>query len=222
VRKAFSLTGVVPLGAFLVLHAAINARALHGHAAFVSTVHAIQGIPALPLLEAVVVYVPLGVHGAIGAWLVATGRTLAGPTAPYSRAMRAAVRVTGVVVAAFLAMHLPELRFASPGVHLEGGALATRLDADLSSVSHGVPWRGLAYLVGSGCATFHFAGGLWGAFAVSERARGSERNRRWAAWALAALGTAMWLTLANVIVFRATGGQLFGEMVEEAPGTPCP
>jgi succinate dehydrogenase/fumarate reductase cytochrome b subunit len=206
----------------LVLHAAINARALHGEAAFASTVHAIQRIPALPLLEAAVVYVPLAVHGVIGGWLVATGRELAGPKAPYSRAMRAAVRVTGVGVAAFLAMHLPELRFDSPGVHLEGGALATRLDADLSSVSHGVPWRGVVYLVGSGCAIFHLAAGLWGAFAARERARDSKRSRRWAAWTLAALGAAMWLALANVIVFRATGGQLFGERVEETPNAPCP
>jgi hypothetical protein len=151
-----------------------------------------------------------------------TGGGLASHAAAYPPAVRTAIRVTGIVVVAFLAMHLPELRFYSPGVHLEAGELATRLDSDLSSVSKGVPWRGLAYLAGSGCATFHFAAGLWGAFAATERARGSARNRRWVAWTLAALGAAMWLTLANVIVFRATGGQLFGETLEETPTTPCP
>ena len=204
-----------------MLHAAINARALHGDAAFANAVYAVQRIPALSIVEAVCVYVPLAFHGVIGAWLVVTGRNLASPP-PYPRAVRTALRITGVVVAAFLAMHLPELRFYSPGVHLEGGELATRLDADLSSVSRGVPWRGLAYLVGSGCATFHLAAGLWGAFAATERARTSVRYRRWAAWTLTAAGAAMWLTLANVIVFRATGGQLFGEMLEETPGKPCP
>jgi succinate dehydrogenase / fumarate reductase, cytochrome b subunit len=222
VQRAFSLTGIVPLGAFLVLHAAINARALHGDAAFVSTVHAVQRVPALSLLEVACVYVPLAVHGAIGAWLVATGRDLASPPPPYPRGVRIAVRATGVVLAAFLAMHLAELRFYSPGVHLDGGELATRLDADLSSVVRGVPWRGLAYLIGSGCATFHFAAGLWAAFAATAPARGSVRRRRWAAWALTALGAAMWLTFANVIVFRATGGQLFGETQEEPPGSSCP
>jgi hypothetical protein len=48
------------------------------------------------------------------------------------------------------------------------------------------------------------------------------KRRRWAAWAIAALGTVMWLTLADVVVFRATGAQLFGEMVEERSGAPCP
>jgi succinate dehydrogenase / fumarate reductase cytochrome b subunit len=225
VRTAFSLTGIVPLGAFLLVHAAINARALHGDAAFVSTVRAVQQLPALPLVEAVFIYLPLAVHAAIGGWLVATRRSFSPPT-PYSPGVRLGVRATGIVVAAFLVMHLPELRFASPGAHLGPGELATRLDAHLSTVTHGVPWRGLAYLVGTACATFHLAAGLWGAFAVSERARASLRQRRWAAWAIAALGTVMWLTLANVVVFRATGAQLFGEMVEERSidpsGAPCP
>jgi succinate dehydrogenase / fumarate reductase cytochrome b subunit len=221
VRAAFSLTGIVPLGAFLLVHAAINARALHGDAAFARAVRAVQQLPALPLVEAVFIYLPLAVHAAIGGWLVATRRSFSPPT-PYSPGVRAGVRVTGVVVAAFLVMHLPELRFASPGEHLGPGELATRLDADLSTVTHGVPWRGLAYLVGTACATFHLAAGLWGAFAISERARASVKRRRWAAWAIAALGTVMWLTLADVVVFRATGAQLFGEMVEERSGAPCP
>jgi succinate dehydrogenase / fumarate reductase cytochrome b subunit len=221
VRTVFSLTGIVPLGAFLLVHMAINARALHSDAAFASAVRAVQKLPALALVEAVLIYLPLAVHAAIGGWLVATRRSFSPPT-PYSPGVRVGLRLTGVVVAAFLVMHLPELRFAARGMHLGPGELATRLDADLSTVSHGVPWRGLAYLVGTACATFHFAAGLWGAFAVHERARASLQQRRRAAWAIAVLGTVMWLTLANVVVFRATGAQLFGEMVEESSAAPCP
>ncbi len=221
VQRAFSLTGIVPLGAFLLLHVAINARALHGHAAFVDAAHAVRQIPALAIVEAAVVYVPLAIHGAIGAWMVATRRNLARPS-PYPRGVGITVRATGIVVAAFLVMHLPELRFYSPRVHLEGGELATRLDADLSSLSFGVPWRGLAYLLGTACATFHFAAGCWGAFAMTERARASTRRRRWAAWVLTALGALMWLTLADVVVFRATGAPLFGESPEPSSTRPCP
>jgi succinate dehydrogenase / fumarate reductase cytochrome b subunit len=203
-----------------VLHAVVNARALHGDAAFVRAVELVQGIPLLPLVEVLVVYAPLVVHGGLGLWLTATRRSL-GP-APYSRGVRVAMRVTGIVLAAFLAMHLPELRFYSPRVHLDGGELATRLDADLSTVTRGVPARGLAYLVGTASAAFHLAAGAWAAFASTAKARASVTRRRYAAWALVALGTAMWLTLANVVVFRATGAQLFGEPLEETPSTPCP
>jgi succinate dehydrogenase / fumarate reductase, cytochrome b subunit len=219
VRRAFSLTGAVPLASFLVLHLAMNARALHGDAAFVSAVRGVHQVPGLALLEVLFVYAPLAVHGGIGLWLTATGRSL-GP-APYSPSMRAAMRVTGVALALFLAMHLPELRFAAPRLPLTGGQLATRLDAHLSSVSYGVPWRGLAYLVGTACAVFHLAVGAWAAFAATEGGRASIQRRRWAAWTFAALGAVMWLTFADVVVYRATGVALFGDAVEEPPGS-CP
>lgn len=154
VRRAFSLAGVVPLGAFLVVHLAMNLRALAGGRAFTAAVRALDGVPALPLFESVFVFAPLVFHGALGLWLVIARRPLADPS-PYPVALRRAMRVTGVVVLAFLALHLPEIRFHTRGFRLGGGELATLLDANLSATSHGVPWRGIAYLVGTGgwCST---------------------------------------------------------------------
>ena len=178
VSRAFSLSGVVPLGAFVVLHVAINARALHGDAAFAGAVRAVQGLPALAaVIETALVYLPLALHGGLGLWLVATGGrgALRPEPSPYSPVLRGWMRATGVLLVAFLAMHVAELRF--PGAagrlgHLDGGELATRLDADLSATWLGVPWRGLAYLVGTAAVTFHLAVGLWG---PSPQRRGGVR-----------------------------------------------
>jgi succinate dehydrogenase / fumarate reductase cytochrome b subunit len=221
-RRLFSLSGVVPLGGFLIVHLAVNARVLHSESAFEATVGAIRRLPALALLEWLFVFAPLLLHTGMGLWLVAARRTLAVPS-PYPRAVGIAVRVTGVAAIAFLAMHLPELRLRTPGVRLDGGELATVLAADLSSVSHGVPWRGAAYLAGTACVTFHFAAGLWGFFATS-RLGGRRAARKWASWAAAAIGAAMWTMLADVVVFHATGARLFGGMSEErdAPREACP
>ena len=161
VRRAFSLSGVVPLGAFLVVHLLMNARALSGGWAFASLVDALDRIPGLPLIESLVVFAPLVFHGALGLWLVVT-RTPLVPAAPYPRALRIAMRATGVVVLAFLALHLPSIRFHVPGTRLGGGELATLLDARLSTTAHGVPWQGLVYLAGTASVTLHFACGLWG------------------------------------------------------------
>ncbi len=224
-RRIFSLSGLVPLGAFLVLHVAVNARALHGDQAFASAARTLRRLPGLPAIEAAFVFAPLLLHGAFGLWLVATRRPLV-PAAPYPPALRFWMRASGVVVVAFLAMHLPELRFHAPLARLDGAELATRLDADLSSTSHGVPWRGLAYLVGVACVTFHFAAGLWGAFAASDRGRSRFGERRWAAWAAVLFGAVIFFTFANVVVFRATGATLFGGLREEgeegAPNPACP
>jgi succinate dehydrogenase / fumarate reductase cytochrome b subunit len=219
-RRIFSLSGVVPLGAFLVLHVAVNARALHGDQAFASAAGALQRLPGLPVIEALFVFAPLLLHGAFGLWLVATRRPLV-PSTPYPAALRLGMRASGVVVVAFLAMHLPELRFHAPSMRLDGAEMATRLDADLSATSHAVPWRGLAYLVGVACVTFHFAAGLWGAFAATDRGRASSHERRWAAWAAALFGAVILFTFANVVVFRATGAALFGGLQEDTTPTPA-
>ena len=222
VRQAFALSGVVPLGAFLVAHLAMNARALEGGSAFAASVRVVQGIPALPLVESLFVFAPLAFHGGLGVWLVATRRVLE-PAAPYSRGVRVAMRATAIATLAFLAMHLPELRFHSSGVRLDGGELGSVLDADLSTLVHGVPWRGLAYLVGAGCATFHFACGLWGFFAVTLSGRANRARLRWGAWAAAALGIAMWVGFADIAVLRATGAKLFGgERPDPVSAAPCP
>jgi succinate dehydrogenase / fumarate reductase cytochrome b subunit len=221
-RRAFSLSGVVPLGVFLVVHLAVNARALAGSYAFDAGASALQRVPGLPLIEAVFVFAPLLFHGALGVWLVIARKTLA-PAPPYPRWARVGMRVTGVGALAFLAVHLPALRFHSPGVHLGGGELATLLDASLSATSHGVPWWGVAYLVGTACVAFHFASGLWGFFATTRAGRASARRRARAAWGAAGLGIALWLGFANVIVFRATGAPMFGAATETpAPSPPCP
>jgi succinate dehydrogenase / fumarate reductase, cytochrome b subunit len=213
----------LPLGVFLVLHLAMNARALRGDAAFSNAAGKLQRFPALAAVEWLLVFAPLALHAAVGFWLVVTGKTPSGSPRPYTPTLRAAMRVTGVVAVAFLAMHLPELRFRVPGERLDGGELSTVLDADLSTIAHGVPWRGLAYLVGTGCVTFHFAAGSWAFLVTIRQGPPSAAVRRRTAWAAGVLGAAMWITFANVVVFRATGARLFGPpaaMPETAE--PCP
>jgi succinate dehydrogenase / fumarate reductase cytochrome b subunit len=219
--RVFSLSGVLPLGAFLVLHVALNARALGGELPFARAVAWTERVPLLGLFEGVFVFVPLAVHGAFGLWLVVTRRPFAVPS-PYPRAVRIAMRVTGVLVLAFLAMHLPELRFRLYPARPEAAQLMTLLAEDLSSLRAGLPWRGALYLLGSACATFHFVGGLWGHFASTARAT-TERARRLAGWWAAAVGVAMWTLFVAVTVYHATGARILGGEAEAvAPAGPCP
>jgi succinate dehydrogenase / fumarate reductase cytochrome b subunit len=224
VRRVFSLSGVFPLGAFLVVHILANASALRGDGAFAATVRALHGLPFRGLAEGLLVFAPLAVHGAIGVWMTITRRPLAQPS-PYPNGVRVAMRVTGVLVLAFVAMHLPEIRFGvGPDGHT-GAALLTVLTADLSSTWRGVPWRGVVYLAGAGCVTFHFAAGLWG-FVIgswSGRDAPSRRTRLAAAWGAAVVGASLWIALADVVVLHATGARVVGAAAPEPVATqPCP
>lgn len=220
--RAFRLSGVVPLAAFLVVHAFADARALAGQGAFLRAARWLQGFPGLAAVEVVLVLAPLAFHAAVGLWMIAARVPLA-PASPYPPAVRVAVRVTGVLAVAFLALHLPGLRFRFGWAQPGGAALLTWLDADLSSMRWGLPLRALAYLVGSACVCFHLAAGLWGFFATTPRGE-SARSRRLAAWWSAAVGAILWIVFANVVVYHATGSRLFGGPGERASwsAAPCP
>jgi succinate dehydrogenase / fumarate reductase cytochrome b subunit len=227
-RRLFTLSGVAPLGAFLVLHAITNARAVRGEAAFLGAVAKYDRVPALGLLEALLVYLPLLFHGSYGLWLTVTRKPLPGPTV-YSPGWRLAVRATGAVGAAFVALHLSELRFRAGGLldHPSGGQLLTWLTADLSSTFHGWPLVAVAYLFASACATFHFVAGSWGVFAATRHGQEDGRARSRSAWAAALAGAALWLMFANTVVLHATGTGLLGAATppaaDDAPaGPPCP
>jgi len=220
-RRAFTLSGVIPLGAFLLVHVVNNARVLAGDDAFLATVRAYARVPGLAVFEALFVFAPLLFHAAFGLWLVVGGAPLRA-TSPYPPALRVAVRVTGVLAVAFLAMHLPELRFREPLVRPSGAALLSVLDSHLSSMSHGLPWRAVVYLLGSACVCFHFAAGAWGAFAATPRGAGA-RSRRRAAWWSVAVGTLLWVLFADVVIYHATGTRLLGGAPrDEATAPPCP
>ena len=221
VSRLLSLSGVAPLGAFVILHLVVNARALRGQQAYVAAAGTLGRLPGIWLLEGLLVFAPLLLHATVGVWLVVTRRPLAEPS-PYPRALGIAVRVTALLSLAFLALHVPELRLRAFGPGPDPGEQLTLLAADLSSTWHGVPWRGALYLVGTAAVTFHLAAGAWGYFARIGRGA-TPGARRAAAWCAAGLGAAMWLLFVDVVVFHATGARLLGTpAAERASLEPCP
>lgn len=222
-RRVFTLTGALPLGVFLLAHAIVSSYALRGEWALASAEDAIDAVPGVTPLLVVFVYLPLAVHAALGVWMwVAPGPIAAFAPSPYPPSVRAWLRWTGVALLAFVAWHVAALRLHGHA-HLDGGALTTLLVDDLSSTWRGVPWRGMVYLVGAGCAAFHFAAGAWGAFARTEAAREKPGRLRVAGW-LAGLGGALvWLVFADAVVFHATGAPIVGSAVVDPPSIErCP
>jgi succinate dehydrogenase / fumarate reductase cytochrome b subunit len=215
--QVFSWTGVLPLGAFLVVHLAANTAALRGGPRPVFSGAAGERAPLFAWAEGVLVFAPLLVHAALGLALVVSGRPRLGPS-PYPPGLRAAMRATAAVVAAFIALHVVELAGPIFGGRLSRDEVLTLLSARLSATSHGVPWRGALYLAAIGCVAFHFAAGVWAWFARS-RAGNGARARVLAAWTAVAFGAALWLGFANIVISQATGAAPVGQAGEEAGET---
>ncbi|MDP9152541.1 MAG: hypothetical protein M3O36_21655 [Myxococcota bacterium] len=224
--RLFSLTGIAPLAAFLVLHLYVNARALRDDASFARALGVFDRALLAPYLPWLLVAAPLAFHAFFGLWLVVRRAAPPEPR-PYPGGLRVAMRWTGVAALAFMAFHLSSTWslsswFVRGRAEADGLQLASQLASELSSTFCSVPWRAVAYLLGSACATFHLVVGAWGFFAGTRAGHGAGA-RRGAAWLVAVVGIVIAAGYARVVVYYATGARLFGSApAEMAPRAECP
>ncbi len=211
-ERLFSLSGVVPLGAFLVAHLWMQSRVLFGPRPF-----GLAAPSALVTgLDAVVVLLPLFFHAAYGAFLTAKRRRLRTPR-PYPTAVAILMRVTGVVALVFIVAHVYTARVALAGAR--GADLESVLAPRLSATTFGAPLVAISYMAGLASVVFHFAVGVWGVFAMR-----AASARRVVAYACAAAGVAAFAVGANVVTYLATGSRLLGHdavTVISLDASPC-
>jgi succinate dehydrogenase / fumarate reductase cytochrome b subunit len=196
-RRLHSLSGVVPVGAFLVLHLYANTAARRGADAYNAMARRLHETPLLLAVEVLAIAAPLFFHGIYGLFLIAEGEPkTARPATAARRALTAAQRATGVGLFAFVLLHLWTARLVQIRDH-ESLDLFRLMQAVLAS-----PWLRAAYVVGLLAATFHFSAGLW-TFAETWGLAATARSRRIAAAASAGVFAALSaMGLAALSAFR--------------------
>lgn len=208
-RKLHSLTGVVPVGAFLLVHLWTNASALQGQERFDDVVSGITHMPYLPFIEIGLIILPLAFHALYGVKIAFEGRPNAGAY-PYSRNwMYIMQRVTGIIAFLFIGFHLWEYWLQKLLGRMAPEQFYPTLCANMSATVGPVPVTGLIYLVGIAASVFHFANGLWG-FCFSWGVTVSRRAQATAAWVFGLVGLLIFLLGANTTIYFATGAKLFG------------
>lgn len=200
-RRLLTLSGVVPLGVFVVEHVFANAFAMAGGERFDAVVGAAARSPLALAVELVLVILPLLVHGVVG--LVLTVRADPGGHSYASDRLWKAQRVTGLLLLVFVIGHLLELRVRRWLHGLAIASLYTRLSADLSTSWNGIPWVALLYIAAVGAASFHAANGVW-AFLASR----GPRPTRSAAWALGLAAAGLFVVGTATVVSVSTGSRL--------------
>lgn len=223
IRKLHSLSGVLPVGVFLVEHFWTTTRAAQGHTSYNRA--DLQSVPFLWAVEFFGVLLPLAFHAFFGLYLAITGKGQAAGY-PYKRAwIPAAQRASAIVAFAFIAYHVWEFRLAKSFYAMRSEAFYSSLVAHLSSTTMGVPLVAILYLLGVGAVVFHFAAGLWG-FAFSWGFTPTERARRRSAYTVSVIGVVLFLMGTQSVVYFATGSRFFipRSPVSTKGGavTPCP
>jgi succinate dehydrogenase / fumarate reductase cytochrome b subunit len=170
-RRLHSLSGIIPVGAFLVEHFISNAFATNGPHAYAAQVKFLTSLPFVPLLEFFGIYLPLLYHALYGFYIWGRGESNVMDYPWQGNFMYTAQRWTGAITFLYIGWHTYTMRFT--GIHLltESQAAFHKVQVELQN-----PWAIAFYLVGIVAASWHFSYGLylfaakWG-ITVSERSR---------------------------------------------------
>ncbi len=170
-RRLHSLSGIVPVGAFLVEHFISNAFATNGPHAYADQVKFLSGLPFVLFLEIFGIYVPLLYHSLYGFYIWLRGQSNMSDYPWAGNFMYAAQRWTGAIAFVYMGWHTYTMRFT--GIHLltNNQAAFHKVQMELQN-----PWALAFYVVGIIAASWHFSYGLflfsakWG-ITVSDRSR---------------------------------------------------
>lgn len=153
-RKLQSLSGFLPLCIFLLFHVVANATAMIGPDVYYQFIRIMGSIPWIIVLEVLIIFLPLLLHGLMGLYIVFTGRNNPVKYPYFRNRMFFLQRVSGVVIFLFLLFHVITIKFGS-------AHSAAAMMVNLYNQFHSPLW-GAFYVISLICVSFHACNGLWG------------------------------------------------------------
>jgi succinate dehydrogenase / fumarate reductase cytochrome b subunit len=163
-RRLHSLSGIIPVGVFLINHLLANSTAFLGAKNFDHHIGIIHDLPWLVAIEIVFIFIPLAFHGIYGLAVAWQGKLNQGQY-PYMDNWRYTLqRITAYITLAFVLIHLAHFRFAYLfGGQEYGAAYPNFFDFTRTGFLHmWLPvWAWVViYVVGTTAAIFHFCNGI--------------------------------------------------------------
>jgi succinate dehydrogenase / fumarate reductase, cytochrome b subunit len=155
-RRLHSLSGVVPIGAFLFEHMFSNSFSMQGSEAYNGMVHGLTSLPYVLWIEIFFIYLPILFHAVYGTWIAVQARYNA-ISYPFARNwMFTLQRVSGVFLFLYIGLHVYETRVQA----FFDESLKLRFFEHMQDLLSN-PAVFALYLAGVLSAAFHFANGLW-------------------------------------------------------------
>jgi succinate dehydrogenase / fumarate reductase cytochrome b subunit len=156
-RRLHSLSGIVPVGAFLFEHILIsNSTAITGPDAYARQVSFLANLPLVFFLELFGIWLPIAFHALYGfyIWFRGDGNTMEYPWS--GNWMYTAQRWTGGIAFVYILWHTWTMRFTGVDLHAFPNASFGKVQAEVLQTP-----LFLFYVVGLIAASWHFAYGIW-------------------------------------------------------------
>jgi succinate dehydrogenase / fumarate reductase, cytochrome b subunit len=156
-RRLHSLSGIVPVGAFLFEHILIsNSTAISGADAYARQVSFLANLPLVFFLELFGIWLPIAFHALYGfyIWYRGDGNTIKYPWT--GNWMYTAQRWTGGIAFAYIIWHTWTMRFTGVDLHVYPNASFGKVQTEVFQTP-----LFLFYVAGLIAASWHFAYGIW-------------------------------------------------------------
>lgn len=184
-RKLHSLTGIVPIGAFLIEHIISNFEVVHGPLAYAQQVKFLNGLPLVRVLEWAFIFIPLAFHAGYGVFIAFRGRASVNVYPWAGNWMYVWQRVTGLIALAYIVYHVYTQRFAGVSLPEHPGLAYAKVQFELLN-----PVIMAVYVVAMIATCFHFAYGVW-LFAAKWGITPGDNARKKFGYVCGAVGTAL-------------------------------
>jgi succinate dehydrogenase / fumarate reductase cytochrome b subunit len=198
IRRLHSLTGLLPVGGFLVVHLMTNAAILDTADTYqrrVDLIHSL-GTYTLEVIEWVFIFLPILFHGVIGMIIVARGKRNVAIYSYRENIRYTLQRWTGVIAFAFIFWHVFQTRgWINSEWWLQhvtkpwgGGMFEANHAAKTSAEAvQAAPWAVALYAIGVLSAVYHLANGIW-TMGITWGVWTGPRAQRWASLFCAGTG----------------------------------
>ena len=156
-RRLHSLSGIVPVGAFLFEHILVsNSTAISGPDAYARQVSFLANLPLVFFLELFGIWLPIAFHALYGfyIWYRGDGNTMEYPWT--GNWMYTLQRWTGGIAFVYIVWHTWTMRFTGVDLHAFPNASFGKVQEEVFQTSFF-----LFYVVGLIAASWHFAYGIW-------------------------------------------------------------
>lgn len=170
-RRLHSLSGLIPVGAYMCVHLITNASVLNSVASFQNAVNAIHSLGVvLPLVEWVFIFIPILFHAIFGVIIIRSGLPNHS-SYRYTNNLRYTLqRASGMIAFAFIMWHVFHMHgwfhfdaWMNGVVEPLGGGQFRPYNA-ASSAAHALSGSiivQLLYAIGILACVFHLANGIW-------------------------------------------------------------
>ncbi len=211
-RRLHSLSGIAPIGLFVIVHLITNSsivwgminKGKHGDvhagaATFQHEVNFIHSLPFLILIEVFGLWLPIAFHSVLGIYYATTGKGNTGAYSYQSNWRYALQRISGYIGVLFIFYHIATLRWGwtwmIPGgtewtAEYAGSTMAMVLQGGADGLTLGGMLVSAFYMLGVSLLVFHLANGLWTAAITWGITITTTAQKRWG-YVCAGLGVAL-------------------------------